>query len=125
MREPAGRQHALDFARDAFGPFDVFEHRVALDALEDVRREGKGVGAGADVHAGRHDDVEIHVAVGRSPSAAQVEVPAPQRRIDFQLLRIVENRRRRRKQPVKAVSKPGGVPTLVQKLDTLGTHKVA
>jgi hypothetical protein len=37
----------------------------------------------------------------------------------------MQNRSRRRKQAVEAVAKLGGMPALVEKLDTLRTHKAA
>ena len=79
MRPAAGGEDAFDFAHDALGVDDVFEHGIALDAGELGVAEGEQVGVGLDVDAGGGVDVEVDVAVDVAVGAADVEVPLAER----------------------------------------------
>jgi hypothetical protein len=102
----------------------MLENGVAFDTLENSVGKRQSLRAGADIDSGSHDDIQIDVPIGCCSGAADIEVPASQRSVDFQLFRVVKDRSRRRKQAEEAMAKPRGMPTLIEKLDTLRVHKV-
>ena len=77
----AGRGDADDFAEHRAGIGDVFQHRIAFHAREDAGGKRQVFGIGGHVHAGDGQQVEIDVAVNGAAGSADVEIPAPERKI--------------------------------------------
>jgi hypothetical protein len=91
------RQYAADFAHDLPGIANVFQHRITLRALKNVRWERQVFRVGGDIDSRRPDQIEVDIAWDKTAGSADVEVSSAQRG-------FVNERSRRLNQPKQAIA---------------------
>ena len=116
MSVAAGGENALDLPHDALGVADMFENRVALDALKQAVRKRQALRIGGHIHAGHGEQVQVHVAFHHASGAADIEIPAPQRKV-FRLGRVHHQRRRRFEEPAQTVAPMPRSPLAIDRFE--------
>jgi hypothetical protein len=118
----SGGQHALDFGDYSTWILYVFEDGVALDPLKEVAPEGKLLRGGCDGDAREREEVHVHVTVDEAACASDIEIPAPERRIDSQLGRVWEAEVRGFEKPENSLLPAHGMTAAVQICYIFRTH---
>ena len=70
------RQYATDFAHDLCRIANMFEHRIALHTLKNLRRERQVFCVGSDIDSRHRKQIKIDIALDDTASPADVEIPA-------------------------------------------------
>ncbi len=117
--EAAGGEHARDLAHHELGALDVFDHRVALHALENPGAKWQCLGVGDNIHAMERKQIDVHVAIHTRAGAANVKVPAAERRIDLQFARVPDERLGRPQRPGQAADQTSRRAIFIEAVDIL------
>lgn len=107
MGESPWLEHAVDFGDRHFRIPHVLEHRVTLDAAEDAVAKRQPLDIRNHVNTGQTEQVEVDIALRASARPADVQIPAPERRLDAKLFGVVKERSRR-PQPARYGQSVGG-----------------